>query len=209
MVKRNFYVDDFLSSESEVSTASNTLSDVKSLCNRGGFNLLKFVSNSRDVMASISNTELAKSVKELDLASDELPCERALGITWFVDDDTIGFKISFKDKPSTRRGILATICSIYDPLGLASPFLLVGRLILQQLVKDQYQWDEEIPHDKQAAWERWKEDLLKLQVRVPRCFKPANFGEIVYFSLHTFCDASDVGYGIASYIRLEDTTGDT
>ena len=208
MLKRNFYVDDLLGSKVDDKTASKAITDVKALCKRGGFNLLKFLSNSRVVMNNIDNTELAKSVKDLDLSNDELPCERALGVTWFVDDDTIGFKISFKEKPPTRRGILATISSIYDPLGLASPFLLVGRLILQQLVKDQFQWDEEIPNDRRIAWERWKEDLQNLQSKVPRCFKPPNFGEIVYFSLHTFCDASDVGYGVASYLRLENTNGD-
>ena len=38
------------------------------------------------------------------------------------------------DKPFTRRGVLSTINSIYDPLGLAVPVLLEGRLLLQKLI---------------------------------------------------------------------------
>lgn len=38
-----------------------------------------------------------------------------------------------KEKPATRRGLLATLSSIYDPLSLASPYLLKGKRILQQL----------------------------------------------------------------------------
>ena len=117
MLKRDFYVDDFLSSEVDDHSASKAISDVKTICKRGGFNLLKFVSNSRELMNNVDTSELAKSVKDLNISNDQLPCERALGVTWFVDDDTIGFKISFKEKPSRRRGNLATICSVYDPLG--------------------------------------------------------------------------------------------
>ena len=38
------------------------------------------------------------------------------------------------DKPFTRRGVLSTVNSIYDPLGLAVPVLLEGRLLLQKLI---------------------------------------------------------------------------
>ena len=38
------------------------------------------------------------------------------------------------EKPFTRRGVLSTIYSVYDLLGLASPVVLEGKLILQQLV---------------------------------------------------------------------------
>lgn len=38
------------------------------------------------------------------------------------------------EKPFTRRGVLSTVNSIYDPLGLAVPVLLEGRLLLQKLI---------------------------------------------------------------------------
>ena len=37
-------------------------------------------------------------------------------------------KISLKDKPATKRGMLSKLSSVYDPLGLASPFILKGML---------------------------------------------------------------------------------
>ena len=37
-------------------------------------------------------------------------------------------KISLKDKPATKRGILSKLSSVYDPLGLVSPFILKGML---------------------------------------------------------------------------------
>ena len=44
-------------------------------------------------------------------------------MVWNIKSDTFGFKISLKDKPSTKRGMLSELSSLYDPLGLASPLL--------------------------------------------------------------------------------------
>ena len=40
------------------------------------------------------------------------------------------------ENPSTRRGLLSMLSSIYDLLGLGASFLLKGRLIIQQLRRD-------------------------------------------------------------------------
>ena len=37
---------------------------------------------------------------------------------------------------------------------------------------------------------------------IPRCVKPPGFGEPVVFELHSFSDASDVGLGQVTYLRL-------
>ena len=37
-----------------------------------------------------------------------------------------------------------------------------------------------------------------------RCYKPDEFGEVKSAQLHHFCDASTVGYGQCSYLRLVD-----
>ena len=59
------------------------------------------------------------------------PIERALETLWFVVDDTLGFKIRHLDRPKTKRGILSTVCSLFDPLGLAAPVALTARILVQ------------------------------------------------------------------------------
>ena len=71
-------------------------------------------------------------VKGKDLTSS-LPTGGPLGIFWNAENDVIKFKIDLRDQPMTRRGMLSIIGSIYDPLGLACPFLLQGRRLLQGL----------------------------------------------------------------------------
>ena len=57
-------------------------------------------------------------------------------------------------------------------------------------------------------WRTWVGNLLNLeQVNLPRCFQPKGFGDLTDIQLHHFSDASKVGYGAASYLRLKDDAG--
>jgi len=42
---------------------------------------------------------------------------------------------------------------------------------------------------------------------IPRCFKPSGFGAVVNVQLHHFSDASEIGYGAVSYLRIVDDKG--
>jgi hypothetical protein len=57
---------------------------------------------------------------------------------------TLVFQINIKSKPMTKRGIVSIVSSVYDPLGIVSPFVLTGRSILQNICKQGIEWDEEI-----------------------------------------------------------------
>jgi len=112
-----------------------------------------------------------------------------------------------KDRPLTRRGILSTVSSIYDPLGLVAPFLLRGKRILQLLCKEGLDWDEPIPDDLRSEWEMWRSELPLLeQMKIQRCFEPHDFKDRKTVELHHFADASTEGYGQCSYLRLVDTS---
>ena len=56
------------------------------MCRSGGFNPHKFVSNGKDVIRRIPESDKADGVKELDLDLDLLP-ERALGVQWCIESD--------------------------------------------------------------------------------------------------------------------------
>jgi len=45
-------------------------------------------------------------------------------------------------------------------------------------------------------WQKWLMDLDQLaRFQIDRCVKPKNFGRVKTAQLHTFCDASEEGYG--------------
>jgi hypothetical protein len=126
-VDRNFYVDDFLKSVPSVDEAVKVVKEVAALLRTGGFRLTKWISNDAEVMSSIPARERsAKMPLYVDL-TDEGVTERALGLKWDVKEDCFRFAALEKGKPNTRRGVLSIINSIFDPLGLISPFILPAK----------------------------------------------------------------------------------
>ena len=86
----------------------------------------KFVSNKKQVLGSIPEEECRKGIFDQDPELGMLPTEKALGIYWNTEEDNIGFEVRLKEKPNTKRGMLSEVSSIYDPIGLVSPFILEG-----------------------------------------------------------------------------------
>ena len=206
-VKRNFYVDDCLKSVTSDDSAISLVDNLTELLRKGGFRLTKWLSNSRKVVESIPEAERATVVKNLDF---DLPViERALGVQWNVASDTFSFNITIKDRPATRRGLLSVISSVYDPLGFVAPFVLPAKVLLQDLCKRKFDWDDPIPEDDLRSWQSWVNELPKLgHFRVERCFKPCDFGVVESCQLHLFSDASELAYGAAAYLRMVNSNGD-
>lgn len=206
-VTSNFYVDDCLKSLWTTEQAINLAHQLKLLLLRGGFNLTKWISNSRELMRSIPESQLAKGVHSLDLDLDQLPSERALGLLWNTETDCFQFEIGISQKPSTRRGLLSIVSSVYDPLGFVSPFILGGKRLFQELCRQGLGWDDPMPQEIEEQWGRWLADLPTLKsLHIPRCLQPPDF-DIATAQLHHFADASEYAYGAVSYIRLVSSSG--
>lgn len=68
-------------------------------------------------------------------------------------------------------------------------------------------WDKEIPMALAAEWKEWLKDLERISnFRIERCYKPETH-KITGIQLHHFCDASESGYGVVSYLRLTSRCG--
>ena len=205
-IQRSFYVDDGLTSVSTTTEAISLIKESRALCRTGNLRLHKFVSNSKDVINSVPPTECTQ-VKDQDIALGE-HIERALGVQWCVEADEFQFRIIVKDKPLTRRGVLSTIASVFDPLGFVAPFILLGKQILQTLCSEKVTWDEALPEHVRPRWESWLRDLPELaSLKIPRSYSPEEFGKTSKYELHNFSDASCIGYGACSYLRVTSETG--
>ena len=141
-VGHDFYVDDGLKSLATVDSALKLIDKSKAMCSKGGVRLHKFVSNNREVIKLLDPKDRAKDLKDIDIASDRLPIERALGVSWCNQSDTFQFRINMQDRPLTRRGILSTVSSLYDPLEFIAQVILAGKLILQQMCADRADWGQ-------------------------------------------------------------------
>ena len=206
-ILKNFYVDDCLRSVDSEESAIRLITDLKSTCASGGFNLTKFTCNNNNVMKTIPRVEHSKQMQTRSLDCDELPTEHALGMQWHVDSDVFGFSVTLKNMQSyTRRGILSTVSAVYDPLGFIAPFILPAKQILQDLCRDEdLRWDDPVPQQYRDRFCQWLNELPEIQdITIPRCLKPDDYGDIVSSQMHVFCDASFNGYGVVAYLRLYD-----
>ena len=128
-----------------------------------------------------------------------------LGVQWSVGLDGFKFSIILKDQPLTRRGVLATVASVYDPLGFLAPLVLRAKKILQEICNRGISWDEPLPEEVRPRWECWKCDPLRLnELQISRCFEPKTLSGKKNCELHSFADASTSGYGQCSYLRVKD-----
>lgn len=104
-------------------------------------------------MKAFKPEELASGIKDLGLHDETLPEQRSLGLCWNINTDMFTFKVAVNDKPYTRRGVLSVINSIFDPLGLAAPVTIRGRLLLRELSSGVQDWDTPLPVEKVSRWE--------------------------------------------------------
>ena len=202
-IQENFYVDDGLDGMPTVAEAIDLALEARQLCSKGKFNLHKFASNKREVLEALPVETRAKDIQQIDLSRDALPLERTLGILWCAQGDCFKFKVELPDKPVTRRGILSSVSSIYDPLGILAPFKLTGKKILQDICIQGTDWDEPLSQEIEMRWAKWRNDLQEIaKIKIDQCYKPEGFDPVLKYELHHFSDASLSGYGQCSYMNM-------
>ena len=172
----------------------------------GQVELGKFVSSSPEVLKQLDPSIVSDKVKQIDF-QDKVQ-ERALGIVWDLQTDKFTFSVTQSSITQlTRRKVLSIVASIFDPLGLVSPFVLQGKRLLQDACILGLSWDDVLPPELNSRFQNWLSYVPSLvDFQISRSVKPCEFVENIC-ELHHFCDGSTVGYGVCSYLRLVDQQG--
>ncbi|XP_045032722.1 uncharacterized protein LOC116934425 [Daphnia magna] len=205
-IRSSFYVDNLLSSFDEVDEGVSISQKLVELLKLGGFDLVQFLSSSRSLLDQLPSS--SRLVPELDLDFDDLPTERTLGYLWSCERDEFVFRFKKTEEAFSKRSILSAISSIYDPLGLLAPVVLVAKIILQDIWRLKGGWDEILPADILNRWGRFVEHLPMLELlNIPRSFLTSPQSAYRSFQLHAFSDASKDGFGVVIYLRAE-TSGE-
>ena len=81
--------------------------------------------------------------------------------------------------------------------------MLPAKQIMQDLWRMKRAWDQPLEGELLRRWLQWKDNLpLLASVKVPRCCFSRSDHEGATLQLHHFCDASEVGYGTATYLQI-------
>lgn len=206
-VQRDFYVDDGLKSLPTVDSAITLLKATQRVLALSNLRLHKIASNSPEVMDAFPPQDHAAGLKDLDLGVDDLPMQRSLGLQWDLRDTFI-FQVPDEGKPFTRRGLLSTVNSLFDPLGFVAPLIIQGKALLRELTANTIDWDTPLPQEKAGIWIRWKDSLKDLNsIQIPRMYSPVSPLDGVRRVLHVFSDASTMAIGAIVYLQVTDSNG--
>ena len=201
-IKTSFYVDNFLGGAATPEDALQLFQQIRSILQKGGFQLRKWRSSSDVVIQQIPEDLLEKDPVKSSTSVDLQTHSKALGLVWDSLQDVMSPSIFVPStiKP-TKRGLVSAIYRTYDVLGWISPTVLLMKLMIQQLWQNGHGWDTEAPTASVKSYLQWKEDLSVLKERtLDRCyFKPGHL--VKQATLHGFADASKTAYGAVVYYR--------
>ncbi|XP_035988362.1 uncharacterized protein LOC118560918 [Fundulus heteroclitus] len=207
-VERHFYVDDGLISLPSPAEAIDLLQRTQASLAESNLRLHKFASNSQTVMQAFCPEDCAPVIKDLDLGGEETQSQRSLGLIWEITTDTFTYSVATTNKPFTRRGVLSSVNSVFDPLGLLAPVTIQGRALLRELTSENSDWDSPLPVDKQSKWETWRNSLQDLKdLHVPRTYTSTSLSQATHKELCLFSDASTKAIGAVAYLKAVQTDG--
>ncbi|XP_055623093.1 uncharacterized protein LOC129766546 [Toxorhynchites rutilus septentrionalis] len=211
VIQKAHYVDDMLTSVETEDDAIELAQQVKQIHSHAGFEMRNWVSNSRKVLKAMGEEQVSE--KSMDIAS-ELANEKVLGMWWSPSSDTFTYKmftqrnekILLEGKRPTKRELLRTMMSIYDPLGMIAHYLMFVKVLLQDVWRSGVSWDECIADREWEKWQTWLRLLPNLEsLQIPRCYRLSlSIGLCTNIQLHTFVDSSEEGYAAVCYFRFEE-----
>ena len=165
--------------------------------------MTKWGSSHKEIIEAFDPEDRAKGLQNLDLQTEQLPTDRALGLTWNPETDKLQISAKIKDAVFTKRGVLSYICTLYDPIGMISPFILTAKHLFQRLCKRKAEWDETLNTEEAMDFQRWLQQLDQAKkIEINRPLPARRVAE-----LHHFCDASEFAYAAVSYLRIMNDEG--
>lgn len=190
IIKNCFYVDDLLTGADNLQEARTIEQEVTAVLKTGGFNITKWKINGEFADRELSDQEDGS----------------VLGLFWNLKSDHFFYKLRNtgreKNKIWTKRKVLSKIGQMYDPNGFLGPVIMRGKMIIQDLWKDNYDWDQEITGPLTQKWKAFDEDLENVSTITIKRWIGTSEGKNM--QLHGFCDASEKGYGAVIYSRVKE-----
>ena len=212
-----FFVDDLVTGCKNTDEALSLYEKAKERLKSGGFTLRKWKTNDKGLASEIAKREREKvsepdvdtsyAKETLGLPNESLGKGKVLGLTWDYEKDTLEFDLGKIGKElnsnlnPTKRSILSTLASLFDPQGLVSPVGITAKILFQELCVAKLGWDDPLPKDQFSRWELWLKDLMNIKtISFPRCILDKDQGEVVRYQLHGFADASKKAYCAVVYL---------
>ena len=116
-------------------------------------NLCEWASNSSEFLQNIPECDRSIALTM-----------KVLGTSWNLTTYTIFVNGShnLSSEVTTKRDAMQSVSRIHDPLGLFSPATMIAKLFIQELWKQENDWDETFSLSHQQEWNKIYESLTPL-----------------------------------------------
>ena len=159
------YLDNLITAINNGEEALQLHKEAKKIFQDASMNLRDWISNSKFVNENTIPDDLMKE-----------RVTKVLGPIWNTK------KLENIEQTKTKREVLATLASIFDPLGMITPVALKMKLFLQESWEKEKEWDERLSSEKITIWRGIMTDLSGI-------------------SFLCFYDSSSKAYATAIYLR--------
>ena len=200
----HFYVDDISLSFHQVQDAVDYCKELIAVLARYNFTIKKFVSNNADVLRQLPEDCLATPTASATRQTIVDDSARQLGYEWLPGPDLMVFQ-QYPNLPKsyvgTKRSLLSTLSSLFDPLGLLGPYILRARQLFQKalLHEPPLAWDDSLTKISQGFaddCQTWVNGIAQLNtIQFPRPVTINADSRLIFFG-----DASRDGIGCAVYV---------
>ena len=99
--------------------------------------------------------------------------------------------------------------SVFDPMGFATPLLVLGKILLRAITLSGTEWDAVLDQSHIEKWQTQKDSILTCTLEnltFPRMFVSYSLNKVDRLELHIFSDASEKAIAFVPYLRcLKDT----
>ena len=154
-----------------------------------GFELRKFHTTDPNLQTAINKIEKFQSLE------DNL---KVLGIDWHKQNDSFIIDLNkiyevVNELTRAKRSALKIKASIYDPIGIISPVVVLFKILFQEISLLKCEWDSGLSPGLKSKWEKLLNSLKEIALTVPRfyfCF----FNSATVFDLHAFSEARKRAY---------------
>ncbi|GBP58285.1 hypothetical protein EVAR_11563_1 [Eumeta japonica] len=174
-IRLDHYVDDFEKFNS-IEEAKRVSKQVYEIHRKAAFELRGWASNEIEVLNEMPDTRNDDTPGRTHELKNPAYSGTSIMTPW-VSISACGTRLLVLETslPPTKRQVTSAVMSVFDPLGLASPVLITGKCMLQDIWRSGIDWDETIEADAHKKWLKWVNDIKKLaSIRIPRCISPGH-----------------------------------
>ena len=152
-IQKSLYMDDLITGTTTAAEARELKVAATAIFANTTFEQHKWHSN----VPALESAETEAGTGDQSFAKQQLGVPRGgdcslLGLRWNKQRDAISVAMPTEKAETTKRGILAKIAKIFDPLGLALPLTLGSKLLYRDACNLRVMLDAQLPADLARCW---------------------------------------------------------